>query len=167
MDISDTQMRFSNRDYREALGRFATGVAIVTCPGTGDGPVGVTVNSFTSLSLDPPLVLWCLDNATGRGEAFLECDRFAVNVLARGQQALSVRFSETGQHDFAGINYEEGAGGAPILPEALAVLECSVEARHAGGDHTIIVGRVTGLISRDGEPLIYYQGRYRGIGPQR
>ncbi len=158
------QNRFVPAQYREALGRYATGVAIVTCEGDGRGPVGVTVNSFTSLSIDPPLVLWCLDNRSDRADAYLTSDAFAINVLARAQQALSVRFSETGQHDFDGIRYETLATNAPVLPGALAVFDCRVEARHDGGDHTIVVGRVVELVSRDGEPLLFFRGRYRGIG---
>jgi len=167
MSTTSTDLRSTSGQYREVLGRFATGVAIITCPGGEGGPTGVTVNSFSALSLDPPLVLWCLDNKTGRGESFNTCSVFAVNVLARAQQALSVRFSETGQHDFTGIRYDLGQNGAPVLPGALAVLECDIEARHDGGDHTIVVGRVTGLSSREGEPLLFYRGHYRGIGPHR
>lgn len=165
MSEIEAMAEFNPAQFREALGRFATGVAIVTCPGGEGGPVGVTVNSFSSLSLEPPLILWCLDDKSYRGETFQSCGVFAVNVLARAQQALSVRFSESGQHDFTGIRYQDGGNGAPVLPDALAVFECDVVARHEGGDHTIFVGRVTGMRSRDGEPLLYYRGRYRGIGP--
>jgi len=165
MTTSAKTTGFDPAQYRDAMGRFVTGVAIVTCPGDGKGPVGVTVNSFTSLSVEPPLLLWCLDNRSYRGEAFGTSGVFAVNVLARAQQALSVRFSESGQHDFSGVRYETGENGAPVLPGALAVFECALDARYDGGDHTIMVGRVTHLISRDGEPLLYYRGRYRGIGP--
>jgi len=164
MGTSSTEKRFGAAQYREALGRYATGVAIVTCGGDGQGPVGVTVNSFTSLSLDPPLVLWCLDNRSDRGQVFLDCETFAINVLARAQQALSVRFSESGQHDFTGIRFESLKTGAPVLPGALATFDCDVEARHDAGDHTIVVGRVVDMSSREGEPLIFFRGRYRGIG---
>jgi len=156
-------MSFSTKQYREALGRFATGVAVVTCPGDGMGPVGVTVNSFSSLSLDPPLILWCLDKGSDRSDVFRNCDHFVVNVLATGQQDLSVRFAEVGQHDFSGIRHEPGVLGVPVLPDALAVLECNVEARHDGGDHVIYVGRVLEMSSRDGEPLLYFSGQYREI----
>jgi len=164
MSTSPPENEFAAAQYREALGRYATGVAIVTCVGNGQGPVGVTVNSFTSLSLDPPLVLWSLNNKSDRGQVFLDCDTFAINVLARAQQALSVRFSESGQHDFTGIRYETLGTKAPILPGALASFDCEVEARHDGGDHTIVVGRVKDMVSREGEPLLYFRGRYRGIG---
>jgi len=156
-------MTFTPKQYREALGRFTTGVAVVTCAGDGMGPVGVTVNSFSSLSLDPPLILWCLDKGSDRSDVFSGCDDFVVNVLSDDQQDLSVRFAEVGQHDFSGIRHEDGVLGVPVLPDALAVLECTVEARHDGGDHMIYVGRVREMSSRDGDPLLYFRGRYRSI----
>lgn len=162
-----TQTSFSPTHFREALGRFATGVAVATCAGTGEGPVGVTINSFSSVSLDPPLVLWCLDKASDRRDAFLASDHFAINVLARAQQALSVRFAEVGQHDFTGIRYEEKATGAPVMPDALASFDCEVQARHDAGDHWIMVGQVVDLSSREGEPLLFFRGNYRGLGPNR
>lgn len=156
-------MTFSSKEFRTALGQFATGVAVVTCPGDGQGPVGITINSFTSVSLDPPLILWCLDKDSDRQHVLMNCTAFAVNVLAKEQKALSARFAEVGQHDFSGIDYVKWSTGAPIIPGALANLECELLERHEGGDHWIVVGRVLNLQSHEGEPLLYFRGGYRGI----
>lgn len=161
-----SDQNFTSGEFREALGRFATGVAVATCAGTGHGPVGVTINSFSSVSLTPPLVLWCLDKSSDREGAFIECGGFAINVLARAQQALSVRFAEVGQHDFTGIKYDTWVTGAPVLPGVLSAFDCELEARHDAGDHWILVGRVRKLCTREGEPLLYFRGSYRGLNPK-
>ncbi len=157
-------MSFKSSEFRAALGQFATGVAIVTCPGDGQGPVGITINSFTSVSLEPPLALWCLDKASDREHVLINSASFVVNVLCKSQQSLSARFAEIGQHDFSGIDFLPSRSGAPILPNTLAHLECTVTDRHEGGDHWIIVGHVDGLKVGRGEPLLYFDGGYRDIG---
>lgn len=156
-------MSFSSLEFRAALGQFATGVAVVTCPGDGQGPVGITINSLTSVSLEPPLVLWCLDKASDRERVLTTCTSFVVNVLSKSQEALSARFAAVGQHDFSGIEFTAAETGAPILPGTLAHLECSVTARHEGGDHWIIVGHVDRLQTNGGDPLLYFGGGYRGL----
>ncbi len=156
-------MSFTSSEFRAALGQFATGVAIVTCPGDGQGPVGITINSLTSVSLEPPLVLWCLDKASDREHVLINCPSFVVNVLSQSQKGLSARFAEIGQHDFSGIDFMPSASGAPILPGTLAHLECTVTARHEGGDHWIIVGHVDQLAVHGGDPLLYYGGGYQGL----
>jgi flavin reductase (DIM6/NTAB) family NADH-FMN oxidoreductase RutF len=156
-------MSFSSRAFRDALGCFATGVTVVTCQ-TPAGPVGITVNSFTSVSLEPPLVSWCLDREATVFDAFSACSHFAVNVLEETQRHLSVRFAAPAENGFDGLAWDEWETGAPILHGVLASFDCRVEARHEAGDHVLLIGRVLRLSSRaTGSPLIYLRGRYRGV----
>jgi flavin reductase (DIM6/NTAB) family NADH-FMN oxidoreductase RutF len=154
---------------RRALGRYATGVTVVTAraPGRGAAPVGVTVNSFTSVSLDPPLLLWCLDLRSSTRPVFLAAGWFAVNVLAADQAALSARFAARGAADkFAGLDWTEGLGGSPLLPGCLARFECRTERAVEVGDHVVLIGRVLRASHREeGEPLLFLGGRYRLPGP--
>lgn len=162
-------MTFTERDFRDAMGTFATGVCIVTCAPNdkGQGPVGVTVNSFTSVSLTPPLVLWCLANDSDRFDAFHDATAFCVNILSESQKELSIRFAEDGS-DFSRVDMEVWDTGAPVFTQALATLECAVDAVHEGGDHAILVGRATRVLMRSkAAPLVYYRGCYSGItGPE-
>ncbi len=145
-------------DLRAALGRYATGVTVVTT--TGDrGPVGITANSFTSVSLDPPLVLWCPARNSARFSAFAAARHFAIHVLAADQLDLCRRFARAGG-DFAGLDIGATPEGLPLLPGCLARFDCSAEAAHEGGDHAILVGRVLRVAMRDGEPLLFWGGRY-------
>lgn len=150
--------------FRAVLGRYATGVAVVTTR-TGDGRVcGLTVNSFTSVSLEPPLVLFCLDRDAGSGPAFASSDCFAVNILEAGQAPVSARFADPVAARFVDDGTTVWETGAPILTAALAALDCRVHARHEGGDHVILVGRVLRAeVIRDGSPLVYWRGGYRGL----
>lgn len=151
-------------DFRAVLGRYATGVTVVTTRGADNRPAGLTVNSFSSVSLDPPLVLFCLDRAAGSGPAFAAADFFAVNILAAGQAPVSARFADPVATRFVDDGVTTWETGAPILSEALAALDCRVHARHDGGDHVILVGRVLRAeIMRDGPPLLYWCGDYRGL----
>lgn len=149
------------RPYRDALGRYATGVAVVTArEAGGGGPLGITVNSFASVSLDPPLVLWSAARASLRHAHFATVTAFAVHVLGADQAALAARFSRNGT-DFSGLSFALNAHGVPQLPEVLARFDCVTESRHEGGDHTIIIGRVTRFaLGRAGQPLVFAQGRY-------
>lgn len=158
-------MTIDPRDFRAALGNFATGVAVATAR-AGDGrPVGMTINSFASVSLDPPLVLWSLARNSQHLDAFSEAGHYAVNILREEQRDLSVRFSVPLADRWEGLESERWETGAPILPGCLATVECLTDAIHDGGDHIILVGRVVRLSSdRDGRPLIYYSGRYATIG---
>ena len=147
--------------FKDALSRWATGVTIVTAR-DGSRIHGMTVSAFTEVSLEPPLVLVCADKTSNTHPLIEAGGVFAVNVLSRGQEALSSLFaSKRDEHRrFEGLDYETGATGAPLLSGALVHLDCRVVARHEGGDHVIYVGRVEDARSREGEPLLYYRGRY-------
>ncbi|MFM2356941.1 MAG: hypothetical protein RLZZ528_2677 [Pseudomonadota bacterium] len=148
----------TSRDLRDALGRFATGVTVVTAS-TPDGPVGITANSFTSLSLDPPLVLWCPARRSTRFAAFAAASSYAIHVLAADQRDLALRFARSG-HDFSGQEGSLSPEGAPLLSGCLARFDCAAHAAHDGGDHAILVGEVRRVVTRVGTPLIFWGGRY-------
>jgi len=159
-------MTIDSRAFRNALGCFATGITVVTtlCP---DGHhVGVTVNSFSSVSLDPPLVLFSLGRASQAYDFFVEGKAFAVNILADGQEDLSNRFSRRDLQDrWDGVGVERWDTGVPILTGCLANIECDRETVYDGGDHAIVVGRVRKLRSTDaGKPLLYFRGSYGQLG---
>lgn len=157
-------MTVSTDDFRRALGCFASGVTVVTAVDGEGRPAGVTVSAFSSVSLDPPLVLFCLDRKTAALTSYTDSGRFAVNVLAEGQQAVSNAFASTREDRFAGIDVVEGAGGCPLIAGAMAHLECALEAVHDGGDHLILVGRVeTAQADPDKAPLVYACGAYRKL----
>lgn len=157
-------MSFDHRAFRDTLGCFATGVCIASATGADGRPVGLTVNSFTSVSLDPPLVLFCLDNRSDSLSAFLEAPGFALSILSAEQQALSNTFARAPHATrWDGVAAVTGQGGAPLIQGALAVLDCTRHAIHEGGDHTILVGRVLGFASQPGAPLLYYRGRYAAL----
>jgi 3-hydroxy-9,10-secoandrosta-1,3,5(10)-triene-9,17-dione monooxygenase reductase component len=145
---------------RNALGQYATGVAIVTTLDAEGRPTGLTVNSFASVSLDPPLVLWSLALTSACLPAFQACRHFAVNVLTADQVALSNRFATNGVDKFADVAWTPGLGGVPLLADVGAVFECANEARHAGGDHAIFIGRVERFVHGEPSPLIFHAGRY-------
>jgi flavin reductase (DIM6/NTAB) family NADH-FMN oxidoreductase RutF len=151
--------------FRNALACFASGVTVVTAPGDGRGPVGLTVSAFCSLSLDPALILVCLDNRTGSIAQFVEPEAgFAVNVLADDQRALSEAFAGPQTYDLHGFGHETGATGAPVLDGVAAALSCRIHAVHDGGDHRIVVGRVEDVrIDQGKSPLVYFQSSYRGL----
>lgn len=148
--------------FRMILGHYATGVAVVTTREPGDGgPRGLTVNAFASVSLDPPLVLVCVDLGSETHDPIGANGRFAVNVLAEGGAALADRFAgRGGTEKFEGVSWREEATGSPVLDEALAWVDCTLWARYPGGDHTIFVGEVVAGGVREGEPLLYYRGGY-------
>lgn len=146
------------RRLRTALGRYATGVTVVTAQGA-KGPVGMTANSFTSVSLDPPLILWCPARASARFAAFEAAGHYAVHVLASDQLALCRRFSQSG-NDFAGLDLALTPEGMPALSGCVARFDCRAVARHDGGDHGIFVARVLRAELRDGDPLLFWNGRY-------
>lgn len=157
-------MPHDSRAFRNALGHFATGVCVVTTRGADGEAVGVTVNSFASVSLDPPLVLWSLDRASDRFPLFMAAEHFCVNVLDGRAQHISHRLSRKGERSLEMELCKFGTTALPILEDALAHFECKVEARHDGGDHVIFVGRVLSFDhKRDGDPLLFYRGRYRSL----
>jgi flavin reductase (DIM6/NTAB) family NADH-FMN oxidoreductase RutF len=148
------------RSLRDAYGRYATGVAVITTMTPAGAPVGLTVNSFSSVSLDPPLVLWSLMRSSTSLPVFRDANRFAVNVLADDQQHLSTRFASRVEERFAGINWEPGLGGIPLLPGCLAYFECSTHSHVEAGDHVVFLGRVHRFEHRDGAPLLFFASRY-------
>jgi flavin reductase (DIM6/NTAB) family NADH-FMN oxidoreductase RutF len=155
---------FDNLQFRRALGRFATGVCVITAEPPGFRPFGLTVNSFASLSLTPPLVLWSLQKTSDTMEAFRAARAYCVNILAAEQQALSGRFARKGEHDLREGEYRVGEAGLPLLQGALASFECDIDARHDGGDHVILIGRVRALQAEaGGRPLVFYEGGYREL----
>jgi len=151
------------RRLRDALGEFATGITVVTARGADGTPVGVTINSFASVSLDPPLVLWSLGLHSPALAAFESCSHYAINILAADQMEFSQRFSRPRSDEFAGIDLKVGAGDTPILPGCCAWFECRNELRHAGGDHLIFVGHVENFHRDEKPPLIFHGGRYRSL----
>jgi flavin reductase (DIM6/NTAB) family NADH-FMN oxidoreductase RutF len=157
---------FNARDFRNALGCFATGIAVMATRDTDGRFVGITVNSFASVSLDPPLVSFCLDRNAHSLHGFLSAHHFSVNVLSEGQEPLSAAFARSSGGDkFAGIAFEVGTSGCPLLADCLTHLECTREAVHDAGDHLIVVGRVIRLTQRpEGKPLLYFRGRYVRLG---
>jgi flavin reductase (DIM6/NTAB) family NADH-FMN oxidoreductase RutF len=146
------------RKLRDAFGKFATGVTVVTTK-TPDGPVGITVNSFSSVSLDPPLVLWAVGTHSRRFPAFAACRNYAIHVLSAEQADLCRRFSRSGS-DFDGLAVTSNPEGVPVLPDALARFECEIANRIEGGDHSILLGRVLRMSVREGDPLVFAAGRY-------
>jgi len=156
-------MSFDLRAYREALGSFPTGVAVVTASGAGSH-MGITVNSFTSVSLTPPLVLWCMDRKSGRHDVFAKAPAFTVNILGTEHKGVSSRLARPGEHSLDGIELMTTALGPPALADALAVFECSTEHTMEAGDHTILVGRVI-RFCRPGHsaPLVYFGGKYSAL----
>jgi len=150
---------------RRAMGRFATGVAVVTALDDAGQPVGITVNSLASVSLDPPLLLWSIDRRSTSWPTFRDAASFAVNVLAADGGALCRRFSRRESDRFAGVPWRRGPLGLPLLHGSLSQLACRVWARYPGGDHEIIVGEVLSAEGRDGEPLLFHQGRLAPDAP--
>jgi flavin reductase (DIM6/NTAB) family NADH-FMN oxidoreductase RutF len=152
------------RTLRDALGCFATGVTVVTCLTADGSPAGLTVNSFTSVSLDPPLLLVCLAKPAPSAIALIEASRFAVNVLQTGQQPASIRFATRDEDRFGTTPWSCGEAGAPILKDSLGVFECERFAVYDGGDHHILVGQVVkASFDTSLDPLLYFRGRYRRL----
>ena len=161
----DAIINFDTRKLRDTFGCFATGVTVVsTVNGSGEF-FGLTANSFTSLSLDPPLVLFCLDYKALSFDTFRETSHFVVNVLGEDQEELSAHFARSSVDKWNGVDYETWKTGCPVLPESIAVLECFTVARHEGGDHLIIIGQVERIRYDESEtkPLLYFKGRYGAI----
>ena len=150
-------------ELRHALGRFVTGVTIVTCRDDQGQAVGLTANSFNALSLDPPLVLWSLRQASSTIEAFTKASHFAVNVLAADQVDLSRRFARPSSAKFDAGEWTDGQGGAPLLAGCVAVFECRRRSHHAAGDHVLFIGEVERIGGSSATPLVYHAGHYRTL----
>ena len=149
---------------RQALGRFATGVTIVTCIDADGERIGLTANSFNALSLDPPLVLWSLRRSSASLAAFAQASHFAVNLLAEAQVDLSRRFAAPGEHKFAEGTWSAGHFGAPVLAGCAAVFECAMASSQRAGDHVLFIGEVLALLESPVPPLVFQAGHYRLLG---
>lgn len=156
-------MPISKDEFRQSLGRFASGVTVVTTRDADGRPKGLTVSAFCSLSLDPPLVLICIDKNAESHPAFHQSGVFVVNLLADDQEFLSRQFSTATDDRFAGVAYQPGLDGVPVLDGALANLQCRLVHSYDGGDHTIFVGQIEATTVREGSPLLYFRGRYRHL----
>ena len=150
-------------ELRQALGRFVTGVTIVTCRDTQGVPVGLTANSFNALSLDPPLVLWSLRVASSTIDAFTGASHFAINVLAADQVDLSRRFARPSSAKFDAGEWTDGQGGAPLLAGCVAVFECRRRSHHPAGDHVLFIGEVERIGGTAATPLVYHGGHYHSL----
>ncbi|RAU22491.1 flavin reductase [Paramagnetospirillum kuznetsovii] len=160
-------MPLDPRSFRKTLGCFASGVTVVTtlAPETR-APVGVTVSAFSSLSLDPPLVLFCLGNATSSLEAFKGFGHFVINILSESQRDLSIRFASRSEDKWQGVAWSAWESGAPVIANCLATLECSLVREEDGGDHRIFIGRVERMKHQEGgSPLVYFRGSYLDLAP--
>ena len=153
-------MSVSQSAFRAVLGRFASGVTVVTARDRRGRDVGLTVSAFSSLSLDPPLVLMCIDHSASAYNALSKTSCFIANILSEGQEAIARRFAETSGNRFDGIGYERGQNGAAVLLEVLGYIECNVTERYEAGDHDIIIGSVEAAQANEGKPLLYYRGGY-------
>jgi flavin reductase (DIM6/NTAB) family NADH-FMN oxidoreductase RutF len=149
------------RAFRSALGRFGTGVTVITCA-TPTGPMGITANSFSSLSLDPPLVMWAPAKSSSRYPFFVAAEHFAIHVMGAEQSAMSTAFARAAD-PFDQFSWRNNAEGVPVLDGCLARFECRSEATHDGGDHAIVLGRVLRAAMRDGDPLLFFGGAYGGF----
>ena len=158
-------MSIDGRELRNALGRFATGVCLITLETSDGDALALTANSFSSVSLDPPLVLWNLQNNSDVFEHYARGQYFAINILADNQQSLSDSYARKGEHSLDPDHFRRGVKGSPVINGALVSFECELEATHEGGDHLIIVGRVLEMTAADGgDPLLFFGGAYRALG---
>ena len=159
-------MAIGGEEFREALRNWASGVTVVTAKDRSGNLHGITVSAFTSVSLQPPLVLICIDKFTGSHYAFAESPYFVVNILSDEQEFLSRQFATPLRDKFDNIEFEETSNGVPILPGALCNLECRLVLSYEGGDHTIFIGEIEKAVTREGKPLLYFQGNYGDISPR-
>lgn len=159
-------MPIEESEFRRILGHWATGVAIATARGPDGAPCGLTANAFSSLSLDPPLVLVCVERSADTHDCIRAAGTFAINILDESAERLARRFGMDEMTDkFEGVAYRVGTTGAPLLENALAWMECRLHAEHPGGDHTIFIGEVVGGDARVAVPLLYYRSGYGGLAP--
>lgn len=157
-------MPITNDEFRAALSKFASGITVVTTRDADGRLHGITVSAFASVSLEPPIVLVCIDNATASHYAFGESGLFVVNILKSDQAAVSQQFATTFLDKFDGVGYELSRAGIPILDGTLASLECRIANSVVSGDHTVFFGEIENAVIRSGEPLTYFNGSYRHLG---
>jgi flavin reductase (DIM6/NTAB) family NADH-FMN oxidoreductase RutF len=162
-----SEVGVTSAEFRRACGRFATGVTIASVLDTQGTPHGLTVSSFASASLDPPLILICLGHRVSAIVAFRASAHFGINVLAEGQRDLAERFARKGQDRFDGLKWRRGKTGAPLLPGVLAAIECAVRQRFTAGDHDVFVGEMVCARVAAGAPLIHLAGRYQRLDLSR
>ncbi len=156
-------MTFDPKAFRQALGSFPTGVAVVTTCGDA-ADIGITVNSFTSVSLDPPLVMWCIDKKSDRFNTFTQAGCYTISILGTGHQDVSSKLARQGEHSLDQFPLTKTQSGPPALADALAVFECESHAVHDAGDHAILVGRVVHFFRQEaGAPLVFFRGKYGAL----
>ena len=158
------QSAITEAQFRHACGQFATGVAVATASDESGTPHGLTINSFTSVSVSPPLVLICIDYRAQVLQVFLRSAHYGVNVLRENQQEISNRCADRVEDRFAGVAWKRGETGVPLIEGALASLECATRQIIEGGDHTILLAEVVGVHTSSGDPLLYFNSRYQRIG---
>ena len=151
------------KGFRQCLGKFATGVTVVTCSDNNGKPYGITANSFSSVSLEPRLILWNIAKVSNSLKAFLKAEYFAINILARDQQDLSSHFAKSDHTLFDSIEINRSPENVPVIPGALACFECRTHQIHECGDHYIIIGEIVRFESMDAEPLLFFGGKYAAI----
>lgn len=156
-------MPISNEEFRRALSKFASGVTVVTLRDKDKKPHGITVSAFSSVSLDPPLILVCIEKNAVSHNAFHESERFVVNILSERQAEHSNQFASQIPDKFINIHHHEGLSGIPVLKDSLVNLECKLVNTLDAGDHTIFIGEIENTHIGDGKPLVYYAGDYRSI----
>jgi 3-hydroxy-9,10-secoandrosta-1,3,5(10)-triene-9,17-dione monooxygenase reductase component len=154
---------FTKLDFRNALGSFATGVTVVTALGKNGQKIGMTANSFNSVSLDPALVLWSIGRDTNCFEDFIAAKAYAIHVLAQDQEELSNRFAKTGTDRFAGLETQEGLSGVPLLSHHSTCFQCTIAHQYDGGDHVIMVGKVLEITDHGHKPLVFHRGGYAAL----
>ncbi len=158
-------MAMDAREIRNVMGHFATGVTVITTKDSSEKPFGLTVNSFTSLSLDPPLVIVCVDKTVDCYSCFDGSRVFAVNVLGEDQEELSRRFATKGIEKFKGLQWRMGEHGSPLLDGVVATIECKVHRSYEGGDHTIFLGEILNATASGNRPLLFFKGKYNRLPP--
>jgi flavin reductase (DIM6/NTAB) family NADH-FMN oxidoreductase RutF len=156
-------MAIDPRELRNVFGAFATGVTVITTKDVMGKPFGLTANSYTSLSLDPPLVLVCVDKKVDCYTCFEQSKVFVVNILSEGQDQLSTRFATKGIEKFEGVAVRQGTLGVPLLEGAVAHIECTLVSAYEGGDHTIYVGEVQAASAAGDRPLLFFKGKYKRL----
>jgi flavin reductase (DIM6/NTAB) family NADH-FMN oxidoreductase RutF len=157
-------MPIEKNQLRQVMGHFATGVTIITTVNKEGQLHGLTANAFTSVSLEPPLLLISVDKKAESWPAFEESKVFTVNILGDDQEALSRKFAVSGGNKFEGVAYRRGGNGAAILEGALAFIECTLYAAYEGGDHSLYLGEIQEAAVREGKPLVFFRGGYRNLG---
>lgn len=164
-ELSSDSSSIDPRDFRNALGSYATGVTVITAATPDGKQAGLTCNSFASVSLNPPLVLWSLVIYSPSMSIFQEASHFSVNVLGASQQALATQFATRAEDKFVGVKWEPGLGGAPVLADAVATFQCRAADRYYGGDHVIFLGAVESYAYNRAEPLLFARGNFGRFVP--